>query len=64
MKATKKYVWLNVETGKFSSSWSEDTHSALIIENLIENCPKTLKLISYTCENDSEFEFNQYTKLK
>lgn len=63
----KKYVWLNIETGKFSDSWDEETHNRLITKEEIEEHTivlPTWKLICYECINDSEFEFNDHMVIK
>lgn len=64
----KKYVWLNIENGKFPNSWDEETHNRCfnnpneLIEHRKTN--PTWKLISYECITDSNFEFNKFMKIK
>lgn len=58
-----KYVWLNIETGEFSSSWSEDVPPSLQ-EELIAQAKPTWKLIKYECLNVPEFEFTKHMKIR
>jgi len=63
----KKYVWLNIETGKFSNSWDEETHNRAFTEQeLIEHAKErpTWKLITYECITDPEFEFGHHMTIK
>jgi hypothetical protein len=64
----KKFCWLNIETGKFSSSWNEETHNRLFKNpnELVQHNKEypTSKLISYECLTDDNFEFNRFMKLK
>ena len=61
------YVWLNIETGKFSNSWTEEQHDRLLdkkeIEEHYKNFPQW-KLIRYESVNDKNFEFTQHMKLR
>ena len=62
-----KYVWYNVETGKFSNSWGEDDHEqAGGTERLLD--PKyhsyEWKLIRYESLGDDNFEFNDLMRIK
>lgn len=65
----KKYVWLNLNTGKFSNSWDENEPRFNIEEFIKEantikdNNGDVWKLIEYTCLNDPEFDFNNLMKL-
>lgn len=60
----KRYVWLNVQTGKFSNSWDEEQHKYLRQDHShFENNPEW-KLIEYNVLNDEEFEFKSYMGLK
>ncbi len=57
----KYYVWLNIETGKFSNSWTEEEHRRYFTQKeLDEHHEKqpTWKLISYECVTDPQFLFN------
>ena len=57
----KHYVWLNIETGKFSNSWTEVEHEKYFTEEELETHAKTCplrKLITYECVSDKEFSFN------
>jgi hypothetical protein len=71
----KKYVWLNLLTGDFSSSWDfEKTNIGLTEEQheyaLLNLLPKIIdsksewKLIKYECPSDENFEFNALMKLR
>ena len=62
----KKYVWLNMETGKFSNSWTEEEHKRLLTDKEIkewyEKNPQW-KLIEYTCINEPSFELYERMKI-
>ena len=64
----KKYVWLEMGTGKFSNSWNEEEHNNCFKNpvELIEHSKKnpTWKLIAYECLSDIDFEFNHFMKIK
>jgi hypothetical protein len=64
----KKYVWLNIETGKFSNSWNEETHNRCFKDpnELIEHNKSfpTSKLICFECLTDPDFEFTKYMIIK
>lgn len=62
---TKRYVWLNMETGRFSNSWTDEDFKD------INETPQSLsegkaewKLIEYFCHNDDDFEFMNQMKLR
>ena len=57
------YVWLNLNTGKFSNSWNQEMYDRT---NPLEVGKEYngWKLIKYTCLNDSEFEFMNKMKLR
>ena len=61
------YAWLNIETGKFSNSWTEEEHKKYFDEKTIaehfEQQPHW-KLIRYECVNDKNFEFIHHMKLR
>lgn len=59
-----KYVWLNINTGKFSNSWDEKTYNDAKKRGLFDNISPGWKLIKYESLNDSEFEFYNMMKLK
>lgn len=56
-----RYCWLNMNTGEFSNSWSEDEHTKHLnngFMDLIDIANDTgWKLIKYSCINDANFEF-------
>ena len=61
------YAWLNVETGGFSNSWTEEEHKKLFDHEMIEQHYKEYpqwKLIHYECVNDEGFEFIHHMKLR
>lgn len=59
-----KYVWLNLETGKFSNSWDEKTHQDFFEKRNTHGVDTKWKLIKYECLNDEDFEFYNMMKLK
>ena len=67
---TFRYVWLNIETGEFSDSWSEDDHQRYVVSmgllESVKNDPKqhNAKLIKYQCLTDEDFEFYRKMKLR
>ena len=64
----KHRVWLNIQTGEFSNSWSaEDLPDTLIKDanDIAKQSGQSIwKLIEYECLNDREFTFNQLMKLR
>lgn len=71
MATTKRWVWLDTATGKFTKSWDDefmqelgalgDVELLLTINMIEEN--STWKLISYEVHNDDEFVFNDHMRL-
>lgn len=58
-----RYVWMNINTGEFSNSWPESEHSQFS-EYLMNRAKEAgWKLIKYSCENDSDFEFYNLMKI-
>lgn len=58
------YVLLDLNSGEFSNSWTQeefDLYEHLIIPIQIKD---GCKIIKYTCLNDSEFEFMDKMKLR
>lgn len=53
----KRYVWLNIQTGEFSNSWSEEEQKQLSKEDIDERYNTHYKLIEYKCLTDNDFEF-------
>lgn len=52
-----RYVWLNINDGKFSNSWDEETH-LLVDDEMLEIAERDgWKLIKYQCLTDEKFEF-------
>lgn len=55
-----RYVWLDLNTGKFSNSWDKETHDTIGLESDEELIKKSTddnwKLIKYECVNDEKFE--------
>jgi hypothetical protein len=62
----KLYCWLNLNTGKFSNSWDEESHKQWgPKENDFADAREGgWKLIEYTCLNDDTFQFYNQMKLK
>lgn len=63
----KKFVWLNIETGKFSDSWNEETQNKCFTKEELEEHAKqspTWKLICFECLTDVNFEFNHHMTIK
>lgn len=61
-----RYVWLNMNTGKFSNSWNEETHNKYIAddeEELALARKDNWKLIKYQCLSDEKFEFYDLMKI-
>jgi len=64
----KKYVWLNIETGHFSNSWTEEVHNEFFLtekelDEHIKRYPES-KLITFECLTDKDFEFTKFMKLR
>jgi hypothetical protein len=57
-----KYVWLNIQTGEFSNSWTEKEQEEFHPENHLNPNNKHWKLIKYECINEPEFEFYNMMK--
>ena len=65
-----KYIWLNMETGVFSNSWSEEEHLKYLSDkDIIEGYQKNpewklieWKLIQYQCINEPTFDL--YNRMK
>lgn len=45
-----KYVWLNINTGKFSRSWNQRAYNSAKESGLFDKIPDGWKLIKYECE--------------
>lgn len=60
-----KQVWLNINTGQFSQSWSpEDYVDDCLSETEIKDAnARGYKLIEYTCLNDTNFELCDLMKV-
>lgn len=58
---TERYVWLDIATGRFSNSWTEEEFLEkgidIDIKRLCDDVSPTARLIKYTCENNEDFEF-------
>ena len=59
-----KYVWLNIENGQFSNSWSEETHQEFRPRIEDEDIPYNWKLIKYECVTSPDFEFYERMVIK
>ncbi len=63
----KYYVWLNLENGKFSNSWTQEEHNKYFTENDLEDHYKkdpAWKHITYECVNDKEFMFTRLMTIR
>lgn len=61
------YAWLNLESGKFSNSWTEEEHKKYLNDGDIVAHTKqfpTWKLIRFECVNDKGFMFTNHMKLR
>jgi len=66
METEYKYCWIDIETGKFSNTWdqeSQNLHGKGIIEHAQKQAPNW-KLIKFTCLTDPNFEFTNHMKLR
>jgi hypothetical protein len=64
------YAWLNLETGEFSNSWTEEEHKRVFdefdkktLKEHFKGYPQW-KLIRYECVNDKDFKFVHHMKLR
>lgn len=63
----KQYVWLDLTTGKFSNSWTEEENKKYIsndTEMMKKANEHNWKLIEYSCVNDENFNFCNQMKIK
>ena len=61
----KKLVWLNIETGEFSNSWSDGEHGTSKEElSKFTSSDSKWKLIEFECLNDRDFEFTHLMRIK
>ncbi len=63
----KFYVWVNLENGKFSNSWTQDEHLRLFTEKDLEDHQKKSpewKLITYECVTDKDFMFTRLMTIR
>ena len=61
----KKLVWLNIETGEFSNSWTNgeyDTDKEELLNNTDSN--SRWKLIEFECLTDEDFEFSHFMRIR
>ena len=60
-----KYVWLNIDTGKFSNAWDYEEMEGQTQEliNFANVDIGNWKLIKFECLNDTNFEFNNLMKI-
>lgn len=57
-----KYVWLNMDTGKFSNTWDQKDQDAY--NPLESRSEDSWKLLKYSCLTDEGFEFYNQMKLR
>lgn len=64
----KRYVWLNLLTGEFSNSWTDEdmkfTNDAIETLNKDKDKFEGWKLIEFNCISDPEFTFTRHMKLR
>ena len=60
-----RYVWLNINDGRFSNSFGQAEYETILRGQEIEKAAKEgWKLISYQCLNDHNFKFNLNMRLR
>lgn len=59
----KRYVWLDLNTGKFSNSWDDEMHKHMDDVTMKSANERNWKLIEYTCLNDASFELYDLMKI-
>jgi len=59
-----KFVWLDMDTGEFSNSWTNNENKYLTIDLLDRAAENNCVVIKYQCINDSKFEFYNMMKLR
>jgi hypothetical protein len=63
----KYYVWLNLENGQFSNSWTQTEHDKYFPHPDLEEHHKDnpmWKLIIYECLSDKDFMFTRLMTIK
>jgi hypothetical protein len=63
LPAVFRYVWLNLNNGKFSNSWDENQQKYIDAEMIEKARKDNWKLIKYECLSDQEFEFYNLMKI-
>jgi len=58
-----KQVWLNINTGEFSQSWSPEDYKDFLETEIKDANTRGWKLIEYTCLNDTNFELCNLMKI-
>jgi len=58
-----RYVWLDMNTGKFSNSWDEEMQKTLNEDDFKIANTKNFKLLKYQCLSDENFEFYNMMRL-
>jgi len=59
-----KYCWLDLNTGEFSGSWTQETQDEYINEVIKDKTSeRNWKLIQFNCLNDENFEFQNIMKI-
>ena len=61
-----RYVWLNIQTGKFSDSWklSDNWITEEKLLAMAKDAAPEWKLIKYLCLNQPDFEFFNLMTIK
>lgn len=63
--STKRYVWLNLQDGKFSNCWGEEEHEKHGPAYYVDTGNNFhWKLIEYTCLTDDAFDFTDQMVIK
>ena len=64
--STLRYVWLNLEDGSFSESWTRTdlADPEGLAHDVARTAQPLYKLIEYRCLSDAQFEFSRQMKLR
>lgn len=64
--STLRYVWLNLEDGSFSESWTrtELADPEGLAHDVTRTAQPLYKLIEYRCLSDADFQFSRHMKLR
>lgn len=64
--STLRYVWLNLEDGSFSESWTRTdlADPEGLAHDVTRTAQPLYKLIEYRCLSDADFQFSRHMKLR